>query len=137
MAEDKRTSPLLVTTDWLAARIGSRELVIVDGWWHLPTLKRDCFAEYRIAHIPGAVFFDIDEISDHSSDLPHMMPPREAFALHMARLGIGDGMKIVVYDTMGLYSAPRVWWAVKDFWGGKIYLSARRRSPRCTRRGAA
>lgn len=123
MAEDKRTAnPLLVTTDWLADRIGSRELVIVDGSWHLPTLKRDGFAEYRIAHIPGAVFFDIDEISDHSSDLPHMMPPPEAFALHMARLGIGDGMKIVVYDTMGLYSAPRVWWTFKAFGANEVFI---------------
>jgi thiosulfate/3-mercaptopyruvate sulfurtransferase len=123
MTEPKRTaSSLLVTTDWLADRIGSRELVVVDGSWHLPTLKRDGFAEYRIAHIPGAVFFDIEEISDHSSDLPHMLPPPGAFALHMARLGIGDGMKIVVYDAMGLYSAPRVWWTLKAFGAKDVFI---------------
>ena len=123
MADDKHTaSPLLVTTDWLADRVGSRELVVVDGSWHLPTLKRDGFAEYRIAHIPAAVFFDIDEISDHSLDLPHMMPPPGAFALHMARLGIGDGVKIVVYDTMGLYSAPRVWWTFKAFGAKEVFI---------------
>src|SRR6202521_5184559 len=84
MADDKHTaSPLFVTTDSLADRVGSRGLVVVNGLWPLPTLKRDGFAEYRIALLPAAVFFDIDEISDHSSDLPHMMPPPEAFALHM------------------------------------------------------
>jgi thiosulfate/3-mercaptopyruvate sulfurtransferase len=123
MADDKRNAnSLLVSTDWLADRIGSRELVIVDGSWHLSTSKRDGFAEYRIAHIPGAVFFDIDEISDHSSDLPHMLPPPEAFALHMTRLGIGDGMKIVVYDAAGLYSAPRVWWTLKAFGAKDVFI---------------
>jgi thiosulfate/3-mercaptopyruvate sulfurtransferase len=123
MAEDKSVSnPFLVTTDWLADRIGSRELAVVDGSWHMPASRRDGFAEYRIAHIPGAVFFDVDEISDHSSDLPHMMPPPEAFALHMARLGIGDGMKVVVYDAIGLYSAPRVWWTLKAFGAKDVFI---------------
>jgi thiosulfate/3-mercaptopyruvate sulfurtransferase len=123
MAEEKRqTNPLLVSTDWLVDRLGSRELVVVDGSWHLPTLRRDGFAEYRIAHIPGAVFFDIDEVADHSSDLPHMLPPPDAFALHMTRLGIGDGMKIVVYDAMGLYSAPRVWWTLRAFGAHEVSI---------------
>ena len=78
-------------------------------------MNRDGFKEYQAAHIPGAVYFDIDEISDHGAGLPHMLPPPEAFALHMRRLGIGDGAKIVVYDGAGLFSAPRVWWTFRVF----------------------
>jgi thiosulfate/3-mercaptopyruvate sulfurtransferase len=122
VAEKPTERPYLVSTDWLVDRLGSRELVVVDGSWYLPTLQRDGFAEYRVAHIPGAVFFDIDEIADHSSALPHMLPPPEAFALHMTRLGIGDGVKIVVYDGSGLYSAPRVWWTFRAFGAREVFI---------------
>ncbi len=105
----------LVSIPWLAENLGDPSLVVVDGSYYLPAMKRDARAEYLAGHIPGAVFFDIDEIADHSSKLPHMLPDAETFAKHMARLGIGDGMKIVVYDGGGLFSAPRVWWTLRLF----------------------
>ena len=105
----------LVSTAWLAENLNDLNLVIVDGSYYLPAMKRDARAEYLAGHIPGAVFFDIDEIADHSNKLPHMLPDAETFARNMARLGIGDGMKIVVYDGGGLFSAPRVWWTLRLF----------------------
>jgi thiosulfate/3-mercaptopyruvate sulfurtransferase len=85
-------------------------------------MNRDGFKEYQAAHIPGAVYFDIDEISDHGSGLPHMLPPPEAFVLHMRRLGIGDGAKIVVYDGAGLFSAARVWWTFRVFGAKEVFI---------------
>ena len=114
-ATQKPASRWLVSTDWLAQHLGDQNLVVVDGSWHLPATQRNGLIEYLAAHIPGAIYFDIDEIADHSSALPHMLPPPKAFALHMARLGIGDGMKIVVYDGLGLFSAARVWWTFLAF----------------------
>ena len=105
----------LVSTDWLAAHARDPGLVVVDGSWYLPAENRDGFEEYLAAHIPGAVFFDIDEIADHSRGLPHMLPPPDVFSLHMARLGIANGDKVVVYDGAGLFSAPRVWWTFRIF----------------------
>ena len=104
-----------VTTAWLAANLRSPDLLIVDGSWHLPTEGRDAKAEYEHAHIPGAVFFDIDAISDKTSDLPHMLPDAIAFSSAMRKLGLGDGMRVVVYDSAGLFSAPRVWWTLRAF----------------------
>lgn len=104
-----------VTAEWLNAELGKPDLAIVDGSWYLPPMKRDGHAEYLASHIPGAVHFDIDEISDHASTLPHMLPSPEVFALHMARLGIADNMRVVVYDGAGLFSAPRVWWTLRAF----------------------
>lgn len=109
------TTRNFVTTDWLDQNRHDSNLVVVDGSWYLPTMKRLPMDEYLEAHIPGAVYFDIDEIADHSTDLPHMLPTPETFALHMTRLGIADGMKVVVYDGAGLFSAPRVWWTFKLF----------------------
>src|SRR5690606_6090357 len=85
-------------------------IVVVDGSLHLPTAKRDAKAEYLAAHIPGALFFDVEEISDHSNPLPHMLPSPVQFSSQMRKLGIGDGMRVVAYDSEGLYSAARVWW---------------------------
>ncbi|MEO1719591.1 MAG: 3-mercaptopyruvate sulfurtransferase [Pseudomonadota bacterium] len=100
----------LVETDWLATHLDAPDLVVVDGSLHLPTAKRDAKAEFEAAHIPGAIFFDIDDIADDASALPHMMPSTTKFASKMRRLGIGDGMRVIAYDTVGLYSAARVWW---------------------------
>ena len=105
----------LVSTQWLADHLGAPGLAIVDASWHLPTAQRDGHAEYLARHIPGAVFFDIDAIADKSSGLPHMLPDPVAFSSAMRKLGIGDGMKIVVYDSLGLFSAPRVWWTFRAF----------------------
>ncbi|MCB1522259.1 MAG: 3-mercaptopyruvate sulfurtransferase [Hyphomicrobiaceae bacterium] len=103
----------IVDTDWLAAHLDAPDLVIFDGSWHLPTAQRDPKAEYLEAHIPGALFFDIDDFVDEKSDLPHMLPSTVKFASRMKKMGVGDGMRIVVYDADGLYSAARVWWTFR------------------------
>ncbi len=103
----------LVSTQWLAAHLKDPDLRVLDASWYLPGSKRDPFAEYQAAHIPGARFFDLDDVSDHRSDLPHMVPPVEKFMSRMRAMGVGDGHQIVVYDGSGLFSAPRVWWLFK------------------------
>ncbi len=100
----------LVSTDWLATHLGDPDLRILDASWHLPGAARDAKAEYDTAHIPGARFFDIDEISDHRSELPHMVPTVEKFMSRMRAMGVGDGHQVVVYDNSDLLSAARVWW---------------------------
>ncbi len=100
----------LVSTDWLAAHLKDPDLRILDASWYLPQMERDAKAEYEAGHIPGARFFDIAEISDHRSDLPHMAPPVEKFMSRLRAMGVGDGHQVVVYDGMGLFSAARVWW---------------------------
>lgn len=100
----------IVDTDWLAERLGSPDLVILDGSMHLPTSGRSARAEYEAEHIPEALFFDIDVVADKSNPLPHMLPSTTQFASQVKKMGIGDGSRIVVYDTEGLYSAARVWW---------------------------
>jgi thiosulfate/3-mercaptopyruvate sulfurtransferase len=103
----------LVSTEWLAAHLGDSGLVILDGSWHLPASGRSAEAEYRAGHIPGALFFDIDAVADTSDPLPHMLPTAERFAETVGAMGIGDGDRIVAYDSLGLFSAPRVWWTFK------------------------
>ncbi|MEL7281205.1 MAG: 3-mercaptopyruvate sulfurtransferase [Pseudomonadota bacterium] len=104
---------ILVSTDWLAAHLKDPDLRILDATWFLPTDPRDPRAAYDTAHIPGARFFDIDDVSDNRSDLPHMVPPVEKFMSRMRALGVGDGHQVVVYDAQGLFSAARVWWLFK------------------------
>jgi thiosulfate/3-mercaptopyruvate sulfurtransferase len=104
------TDKWLVETDWLASHLDTPGLVVLDGSMHLPTAKRNARAEYVAQHIPGALFFDIDDISDDTSSLPHMLPAPDKFASRVKRMGIGDGMHVVAYDSEGLYSAARVWW---------------------------
>jgi thiosulfate/3-mercaptopyruvate sulfurtransferase len=105
----------LVSTDWLAAHLGAPDLRVIDASWHMPDTGRDARAEYAAEHIPGARFFDIDEISNEQSDLPHMAPPVEKFISRMRAMGIGDGHRVVIYDTIGIFSAPRVWWLFRLF----------------------
>ncbi|PJI38101.1 3-mercaptopyruvate sulfurtransferase [Ferrovibrio sp.] len=106
----------LVSTEWLADHLKAPDLRIVDASWYLPAMNRDGKAEYNAAHIPGAVFFDIDEIADLDVPLPHMLPSPEKFAARMRRLGIGDGNRIVVYDGSDVHlSAPRAWWMFRVF----------------------
>ena len=106
----------MVSTDWLAARLGTHGLRVVDASWYLPGSARDAAAEYRAGHIPGAVFFDIDAVSDQQSRLPHMLPPATDFAAHMARLGLNDSDTLVTYDGSGVnLSAGRVWWTFRTF----------------------
>lgn len=100
----------LVSTAWLAAHLKDPDLRIFDASWYMPDAKRDARADYQASHIPGARFFDIDDISDHRSELPHMAPSVEKFISRMRRMGVGDGHQVVVYDGSGLFSAARVWW---------------------------
>jgi thiosulfate/3-mercaptopyruvate sulfurtransferase len=102
-----------VTTEWLAAHLDDPNVVVLDGSWHMPNAARNAQAEYLAGHIPGAVFFDIDGIADTSSDLPHMLPAPADFARMVGALGISETMTIVVYDELGLFSAPRVWWTFR------------------------
>jgi thiosulfate/3-mercaptopyruvate sulfurtransferase len=113
------TGPL-VSTDWLSEHLGEAGLVVLDGSWHMPADGRDAKAEYGAAHIPGAVFFDIDAISDHASPLPHMLPAPQDFATAVRRLGVDTSSAIVVYDTVGLFSAPRVWWSLRAMGHAKV-----------------
>ncbi|MCU9850168.1 3-mercaptopyruvate sulfurtransferase [Defluviimonas sp. WL0024] len=106
-ADDPKT---LVSTDWLEAHLKDPDLRILDASWYLPDMGRDARADYAAAHIPNARFFDIDEISDHRSQLPHMAPPPEKFISRLRAMGVGDGHQVVVYDGAGLFSAARVWW---------------------------
>ncbi|PWR02764.1 3-mercaptopyruvate sulfurtransferase [Meridianimarinicoccus roseus] len=100
----------LVSTDWLADHMRDPDLRVLDASYYLPDMGRNARAEYDAAHIPGARFFDIDEISDHRSELPHMAPPVEKFMSRLRKLGVGDGHQVVIYDGAGLFSAARVWW---------------------------
>jgi thiosulfate/3-mercaptopyruvate sulfurtransferase len=117
LAEEPRVSKSdqlpIVETEWLAKHLGTPGIVILDGTWHLPTAKRDARAEYNAEHIPGAVFFDIDDLSADASALSHMLPSSVKFASRMKKMGIGDGMKIVIYDSYGMFSSPRVWWTFR------------------------
>ena len=116
------TSRWLVGNDWLAARLGQSDVVVVDGSFYLPAMKRDPAAEYLAGRIPGAVRFDIDEIADKSIPLPHMLPSPEQFAQAVGRLGISDRDTIVVYDGAGLFSAPRVWWTFRLFGAQNVFI---------------
>jgi thiosulfate/3-mercaptopyruvate sulfurtransferase len=116
------TSRWLVGNDWLAARLGQSDVVVVDGSFYLPAMKRDPAAEYLAGHIPGAVRFDIDEIADKSIPLPHMLPSPEQFAQAVGRLGISDRDTIVVYDGAGLFSSPRVWWTFRLFGAQNVFI---------------
>jgi len=111
-----------VTTSWLAGHLDAPDLFVIDASWHLPTLNRDAKAEYLAGHIPGAVHFDIDHISDRKSSLPHMLPDPIAFSSAMRAIGLGDGMRAVVYDSYGLFSAPRVWWTLRTFGVTDVYV---------------
>ena len=100
----------IVETDWLADHLEAPDLVLLDGSMHLPTSGRNAAHEFALEHIPGAVFFDIDDIADDTNPLPHMLPSPVKFASKVKQMGIGDGMRVIAYDTEGLYSAARVWW---------------------------
>jgi thiosulfate/3-mercaptopyruvate sulfurtransferase len=103
----------LTETEELARELDAPDLVIIDASWHMPSEGRNAREEYLAEHIPGAIFFDIDEIADTKSDLPHMLPPPEKFSSRMRAMGVGDGSRIVIYDSRGLFSAARVWWTFR------------------------
>lgn len=106
----------LVSTEWLADHLAAPDVRVVDASWFLPGTDRNPRAEYQEKHIPGAVFFDIDEIADTDSGLPHMLPSPEKFSSRVRKLGLGDGVRIVVYDSNGGFmAAHRVWWTFRTF----------------------
>ena len=112
--------PPLVSTDWLAARLDNPDLKILDASWYMPAQARDAQAEYAAAHIPGAMFFDIDRITDTASSLPHMLPLPANFGAAVGALGIGNEDDIVIYDGAGIFAAPRVWWSFRVFGHSRV-----------------
>ncbi len=113
---------LLVSTDWLAAEMGKSDLSIIDASLFLPAMGRNARAEFEAAHIPGAVFFDIEEVSDTTNPLPTMLPPAEKFASRCQALGLGDGSRIVVYDNSPLKSSARLWWMLNLFGAHEVAI---------------
>src|SRR6516165_3907341 len=117
--ENISVSPLssrwLVSTEWMAQHLRDPNVVAVYSSYYLPAQKIDGHAEYRSGHIPGAVLFDVEAISDHSTDLPHMLPGPTQFGEAVGALGIGDGDTVVIYDNSPLFSAARVWWTFRIF----------------------
>lgn len=116
------SSKWLKTTEWLESQLGKPGVVIVDASFYLPTQKRDAKAEYLASHIPGAVFFDIETVADDSSDLPHMLPGPTQFGEATGALGISNTDTIVVYDGVGLNSAPRAWWTFRIFGAKNVFI---------------
>ena len=112
----------LVSTEWLAQHLRDPNVVAVYSSYYLPAQNIDGHAEYRNGHIPGAVIFDVEAISDHSTDLPHMLPGPTQFGQAVGALGIGDGNTVVVYDSLGLFSAARVWWTFRVFGAKSVYI---------------
>ncbi|EJN01655.1 3-mercaptopyruvate sulfurtransferase [Phyllobacterium sp. YR531] len=115
-------SAFVVSADWLQERLGKPGLSIVDGSWYLPLQNRDPKAEYDASHIPGAVFFDHDKLSDPNSDLPHTFPKPEAFAAAISSMGITNDDTIVVYDGPGMFTSPRVWWMFRTMGAKNVLL---------------
>ena len=107
--------PTVVTTEWLAAHLGEPDLRVIDATWYLPVLNRDAGAEYLTAHVPGAVYFDIDVIKDTTNPLPHMLPEASGFAAAVGALGVGEGDRVVVYGQKYLIASARVWWTFRVF----------------------
>lgn len=105
----------LVSTEWLGEHLRDPEIRVVDGTYFLPNVPRDAPAEFAERHIPGAVWFDIDDIKDHANPLPHMLPAPAEFAAKVGALGLGDRHRIIAYDVHGLMSAARVWWMFRVF----------------------
>jgi thiosulfate/3-mercaptopyruvate sulfurtransferase len=113
MAGWANPSDPMVSVAWLAQRLNAPDVRVIDASSFMPGSDRDARSEYEAGHIPGAVFFDINEICDTETDLPHMMPSAEKFASRVKKLGLGDGLRLVVYDSLGIFSAPRVWWMLR------------------------
>jgi thiosulfate/3-mercaptopyruvate sulfurtransferase len=105
----------LVSTAWLAEHLEAPDIRIVDASWYLPGVERDAKAEYAECHIPAAVYFDIDDIADADNPLPHMLPAPEKFSSRVRKLGLGDGVRIVVYDSGSWMASARVWWMFRVF----------------------
>jgi thiosulfate/3-mercaptopyruvate sulfurtransferase len=117
-----QTSPFVVSADWLLSRLGQPGLTVIDGSWYLPAQGRDARAEYDAGHIPGAIFFDHDEVVEPGVDLPHALPSPRHFAQYAGSMGVSNDDTIVVYDGPGFFSAPRVWWTFRIMGMGSAEL---------------
>lgn len=115
-------SSFVVSYDWLQQNLNDPKLSIIDGSWYLPASNRNGKSEYLAGHIKNAVFFDHDEIHDSRSNLPHTLPQPEVFFYHMSQMGISSDDTIIVYDGMGFFSAPRVWWMLRLFGAKKVFI---------------
>ena len=115
-------SPWIVTPGWLAANLGSPDVVVLDSSFYLGPMNRDADAEYRAGHIPGALRLDISKVSDRSSPLPHMLPTPEAFADTVGLMGISERDTIVCYDGLGLFASPRLWWMFRLFGAKNVFV---------------
>ncbi|VFS29311.1 3-mercaptopyruvate sulfurtransferase [Serratia liquefaciens] len=133
------STSFFVAADWLAEHIDDPEIQIIDARMAPAGQEalRDMAAEYRAGHVPNALFFDIEALSDHTSPLPHMMPRAEAFAVAMRELGVCSDKHLVVYDEGNLFSAPRAWWMLRTFWRREGVNSGRRTGGLAARRTAA
>ena len=116
------TSPFVVDADWLQSRLATPGMSIVDASWYLPAQGRDAAAEYEAGHIPGAIFFDQDDVVDPDSTLPHTLPRPELFARYAGSMGISADDTIIVYDGPGVFSAPRVWWMFRVMGVFQVYI---------------
>ncbi len=114
----------LVSAEWLKAHLGDPDLRVIEATWYPDWISRDTSArqEYAEGHIPGAAFFDIDEIADPDTDLPHMLPSAVMFSSRLRKLGIGDGHRILVYDRNGLMAAARAWWMLRTMGHSEVYV---------------
>ncbi|XP_008807181.2 thiosulfate/3-mercaptopyruvate sulfurtransferase 1, mitochondrial-like isoform X2 [Phoenix dactylifera] len=112
----------VVSAEWLHANLGDPDVKVLDASWYMPHEQRNPLQEYQVAHIPNALFFDIDGISDQTSDLPHMLPTEEAFTAAVSALGIHNKDSIIVYDGKGMFSAARVWWMFRVFGHDKVWV---------------
>jgi thiosulfate/3-mercaptopyruvate sulfurtransferase len=120
--DQQSASRWLVSTDWLAERLGAPDVAILDGSFYLPAHRRNAAAEYLAGHIPGALRFDVDEFADHDNPLPHMLPSAEQFGHAVGALGIADTDTIVAYDGLGMFSSPRVWWTFRLFGARNVFI---------------
>ena len=114
--------PTLVETGWLEENMADASIRIVDASWHLPAAGRNAAEEFKNAHVPGAVFWDIDDVADRSSSLPHMMPDEATFARHMGALGISNDHHVVVYDNVSMMTSARAWWMLRAFGHNRVSL---------------
>lgn len=112
----------LVSVDWLVSHLDTPDIRVIDATSFMPNDPRNAKDAYNQAHIPGAVFFDLEDISDTDSPYPHMMPSAEKFTSRVQRLGLGDGLRLVIYDSLGLFSAPRVWWMFRHMGHEDVFV---------------
>ena len=111
---------VLIETNWLKNNLYKDNITIIDSSWYLPNENRNCYKEYLDNHIPGSFFIDIDNLSNKSSSLPHMLPKKDKFEKFVRMCGVNNNSKVIIYDTRGIWSSPRLWWMFK-YYGFNTY----------------